>query len=105
MKDELPKNCPHCGELVNYLNHKKHLYMNCENKIQVVKYKCCNKIIAACAEPNCYNDIDWRVKIENWRAEGMIVETVENTSILFGKCECNKLQDPYSPTAKWITTQ
>lgn len=30
---ELPdlsiKECPHCGQLVNYLNHKEHLYMNC----------------------------------------------------------------------------
>jgi len=30
MKNELPTNCPHCGELVNYLNHKHHLYMYCD---------------------------------------------------------------------------
>ena len=24
--------CPHCGDLINYLNHKHHLYMYCEDK-------------------------------------------------------------------------
>jgi hypothetical protein len=26
------KRCPHCGDEVDYLNHKKHLYMNCVDK-------------------------------------------------------------------------
>lgn len=26
------KRCPHCGEEVDYLNHKKHLYMQCVDK-------------------------------------------------------------------------
>ena len=29
-ENKLPSNCPYCGELVNYLNHKHHLYMYCE---------------------------------------------------------------------------
>lgn len=31
VEEKLPTNCPHCGELINYLNHKKHLYMQCVN--------------------------------------------------------------------------
>ena len=26
---KIPTNCPYCGQLVNYLNHKHHLYMYC----------------------------------------------------------------------------
>lgn len=28
----LPTHCPYCGELVNYLNHKRHLCMYCEKE-------------------------------------------------------------------------
>ena len=28
-KEKLPSHCPHCGDLINYLNHKHHLYMYC----------------------------------------------------------------------------
>lgn len=28
-KEKLPAHCPYCGDLVNYLNHKHHLYMYC----------------------------------------------------------------------------
>ena len=40
-ENKLPPNCPYCGELVNYLNHKHHLYMYCEkdNKITTEKDK------------------------------------------------------------------
>jgi len=40
-ENKLPSNCPYCGELVNYLNHKHHLYMYCEkdNKITTEKDK------------------------------------------------------------------
>ena len=31
-ENELPTNCPNCGELVNYLNHKHHLYMYCDKE-------------------------------------------------------------------------
>ena len=27
-----PDTCPYCNEPVDYLNHKKHLYMNCINQ-------------------------------------------------------------------------
>lgn len=30
IENKLPTNCPYCGELVNYLNHKHHLYMYCD---------------------------------------------------------------------------
>jgi hypothetical protein len=29
---KIPTNCPYCGKLVNYLNHKHHLYMYCTNE-------------------------------------------------------------------------
>ena len=32
MENKLPVNCPYCGELVNYLNHKHHLYMYCNDE-------------------------------------------------------------------------
>lgn len=32
IENKLPTNCPYCGELVNYLNHKHHLYMYCEEE-------------------------------------------------------------------------
>jgi len=40
-EDKLPSNCPYCGELVNYLNHKHQLYMYCEedNKTTTEKDK------------------------------------------------------------------
>ena len=28
-KEKLPSHCLHCGDLINYLNHKHHLYMYC----------------------------------------------------------------------------
>jgi hypothetical protein len=34
---KLPTHCPHCGDLVNYLNHKHHLYMYCEENKTTLK--------------------------------------------------------------------
>ena len=35
-------------------------------KVQIVKYKCCGKVFAACCEPECYIERDWlKIKAEN----------------------------------------
>ena len=55
--------------------------------IQVVKYKCCDAIFAACNEPNCYTEKDWTKNLKQYAKEGCKIEMVE--SFKFEKCECN----------------
>lgn len=56
--------------------------------IQVVKYKCCESVFAACCEPECYTDSDWLKQLKKYVNRGDKVEMVEDFK--FGKCRCNK---------------
>jgi sporulation-control protein spo0M len=56
--------------------------------IQIVKYKCCNKIFAACVEPECYIDKQWLNNLKEYVNRGDIVQMVENIDLQFEKCYC-----------------
>lgn len=59
------------------------------SKIQIIKYKCCGKVFAACCEPDCYTDEEWLTNLKNYINRGDIVEMVESeTSLKLDKCEC-----------------
>lgn len=57
-------------------------------KIQIIKYKCCGKVFAACCEPECYTDSEWLKNLKKYVLKGHTVEMAESTT--FGKCECVK---------------
>lgn len=59
-------------------------------KVQIIKYKCCGKIFAACREPECYTDIEWQRDLRKYSKRGDIVETLPSADFQFGKCECKK---------------
>lgn len=59
--------------------------------IQVIKYKCCDKIFAACQEPECYTDRDWTNELKKYVKEGCKVEMKpDGKSFNFEICRCNK---------------
>jgi hypothetical protein len=59
--------------------------------IQILKYKCCGKIFAACSEPECYTDKEWLKGLKQYVNRGDKVEMIEKgTGFKFGKCECKE---------------
>lgn len=66
-------------------------------KGQIIKYKCCGKIFAACCEPECYTDKDWLKELRKYVLRGDVVETVEMGTFQFGKCECKEVKKVESP--------
>jgi len=61
--------------------------------IQVIKYKCCGRIFAACKEPECYIDKDWLKDLRQYVKEGCKVEMITG-DWQFGKCDCKKPNEP-----------
>jgi len=61
--------------------------------IQVIKYKCCGKVFAACCEPDCYTDKDWLKSLKKYVERGDNIEMVENGTWKFEKCECEKEEE------------
>lgn len=59
-------------------------------KVQVVKYACCDKVFAACAQPECYTDKDWLKNLKQYIKRGDKVDLAENGTWKFEKCECKK---------------
>lgn len=59
--------------------------------IQVIKYKCCGNIFAACVEPQCYIDKVWLRDLRRYVQKGHKVEMRESGDVLFNKCECNNI--------------
>ena len=58
--------------------------------IQLVKYKCCGKVFAACAEPYCYTDVDWIRELRKYVKAGHVVQMINNgESFNFERCTCN----------------
>jgi hypothetical protein len=57
--------------------------------MQVIKYKCCGKVFAACREPECYTDKDWHKTLRKYVPQGHKVEMMEK--VVFGECTCGKL--------------
>ncbi len=65
--------------------------------IQVIRYKCCNKIYAAANEPYCYTEKDWIKDVRKSALDGDKIEMIENGSDWkFEKCTCNidKITNP-----------
>jgi hypothetical protein len=60
--------------------------------IQVIRYKCCNKIFAACKEPECYTSKEWQKDVRTSANKGDKIEMVNNGEWQFEKCECDKIQ-------------
>jgi hypothetical protein len=58
--------------------------------IQIVKYKCCGAIFAACVEPDCYTEKDWLANLKKYVNRGDKVEMIKSGTLKFGKCECKK---------------
>jgi hypothetical protein len=61
-------------------------------KAQIIKYKCCEQIYAACMEPLFYTSRDWQKDVREAIKKGDIVDTVESTVVKFNKCICEKPQ-------------
>ncbi len=59
--------------------------------IQVIKYKCCDAIFAACVEPDCYIEENWLKDLKQYVKQGYRVEMVENFK--FKKCNCENTID------------
>lgn len=57
-------------------------------KTEVIKYKCCGKIFAACHEPHCHTEKDWLRNKREYVLRGDTVEMVEG-GVKFDICECN----------------
>ena len=58
--------------------------------VQVIKYSCCEKIFAACREPECYSDPAWLKSIKRSALQGDTIELLESGNVQFGLCECKK---------------
>ena len=58
--------------------------------IQIIKYKCCSKIFAACHDPHCYTDRDWIKNLRKYVLDGHKAEMIESGKIKFEKCDCKK---------------
>lgn len=56
--------------------------------VQIIKYKCCGKVFAACSAPECYTDKQWLKDLKKYVSRGEIVEMQEDNNIRFGKCSC-----------------
>lgn len=54
--------------------------------IQVIKYKCCGQVFAACHEPHCYTDKDWQRDLRKYVKEGHTVAMQDKCN--FGECTC-----------------
>lgn len=64
-------------------------------KIQVIKHPCCDKIFAACVEPDCYTDLDWVKELKKYVIQGKKVDLIEQgQGLQFGKCDCKEKQQP-----------
>ena len=62
--------------------------------IQVIKYKCCGKTFAACAEPYCYTDKDWQKDLRKYVLEGHTVSMQEKSDFRLDSCTCKKDSSP-----------
>jgi hypothetical protein len=66
--------------------------------IQVIKYKCCGNIFAACLEPDCYTDSDWLKSLKKYVKVGHKVEMVDSEKFKFGQCQCQETPTPKTET-------
>lgn len=57
--------------------------------IQVIIYKCCGNVFAACRTPECYTDAEWMKDVRKYAKQGHTVEMAE--SCVFGDCKCKAI--------------
>jgi hypothetical protein len=60
-------------------------------RAQVVKCRCGN-IIAACIEPECYQDAQWMRDVRNYAKKGYAIDVLDCKSFKFNKCTCKPNQ-------------
>ena len=57
--------------------------------IQVIRYKCCMKIFAACVDPVCYTDKKWQKNLRKYVLQGHKPQMLNGIGgIELGECEC-----------------
>jgi hypothetical protein len=61
-------------------------------KVQVIKCKC-GSVIAACLEPECYQEVEWMRELRRYSKEGYDIEMINKEDFKFGKCKCNNKED------------
>jgi len=60
------------------------------SKAQIIRYKCCKVVFAACIEPECFTDKDWQDQVRKYVKRGDIVESVDSLEgITLSNCKCN----------------
>ena len=64
------------------------------SKIQVIKYKCCGGVFAACVEPHCYTDKEWVRELRKYVNEGCTVDLINRGELVWGECKCEKEKQP-----------
>ncbi len=60
-------------------------------KAQVIKCKC-GSTFAACVEPNCYTDSDWKRDLSKYVKMGFTVEILDCGLFRFEKCKCKEIK-------------
>ena len=55
---------------------------------QIIKCGLCNKAFAACREPECYTDRDWKKDLRQYIKQGYEIATTEKE---FEWCSCKKV--------------
>lgn len=59
--------------------------------VQVLKYKCCGKVFAACWQPVCNTDKEWKEKARKAQEQGHKTQLVDfKKGIEFGECNCKE---------------
>lgn len=64
---------------------------NKEPKVQVLRWKCCNKIYAVAVEPHCYTNKQWLKEVKQAVKDGDLIEMLSlEESRNMEICNCNK---------------
>jgi hypothetical protein len=64
-----------------------------ENRAQVIRKVCCGKAFAACMEPLCYTEEEWKANLTNYVNVGHKVSLEDPGSFRFEKCTCQRIDE------------
>ena len=62
-------------------------------KVQVLKWKCCGGIYAACVEPHCYTSKDWLKDVKLAVKDGDGIEMVDVSEAKLAGCKCKSKEE------------
>ncbi len=63
--------------------------------VQIVRYRCCGVVFAACAEPFCYTDKKWKKDVRDYLKQGHKTEIVPSSNfITVNNCKCKSQPQP-----------